>query len=83
MALLGFLRLWEVLVHILHCDKCPGRVVSIVDALDPRGFGWEPHCRMEVLECALYDWVLVDVVDRLLCFLLFRVIIEQLNFLQH
>ena len=52
--LLGFPRFWEVLVQTLHCDKWTGKVVSIVDALDPRGFGWENCCRMEVSDCAIY-----------------------------
>ena len=53
-ALLGFLRFWEVLVQVLHCDKWTGQVVSVVDALDPSGFGWQHCCRMEVSDCALY-----------------------------
>ena len=47
-ALLGFLRFWEVLVQVLHCEQWTGQVFSVVDALDTHAFGWQHCCRMEV-----------------------------------
>ena len=38
---------------------------------------------MEVLDCVLYNWELVDVVDCFRCFWSCRVLFEQLNVLQH
>ena len=83
MTLLVFLRFWEVLIHILHYDKWPGKVVYVADDLDTRGFGWEDRCCMEVSDCELYAWELVDVVDCFLCCRSCRVFIEQINVLQH
>ena len=62
-TLLGFFRFWEVLVEHFHCYQWPGQVVPVADTLDPRGFGWEPCRCMDILDCALYTWVLVDIVD--------------------
>ena len=54
-TLLGFLRFWEVRIQNFHCDQWPGQVFSVADALDPRGFGWEPLFRMEVSDSVIYD----------------------------
>ena len=55
-ALLVFFILWKLLVYIIHRYRWPGQLVPIADALDPRGFVWEPRCRMEVSDYALYTW---------------------------
>ena len=66
-----------------YCDQWPGQVVHVAYAIVPCGFGWEPCCRMEVLNCALYTWYLVDVVDCFRCWRSSLVVVGQINVLQH
>ena len=75
-ALLGLLGFWEVPVHIVYGDKCPGEVVTVPNAIEPRCFGGKPCGRMEISDCTRQTWEIIHVVDSIPCLL---VAIESLD----
>ena len=62
---MGLLGLWEMPVHIVYGEQCPGEVVTIPDALDSCCFGGKSRGRTEVSDCGRQAWELVNVVDSL------------------
>ena len=64
-TLLGLLGFLEVLVHIVYGEQWIGDVVTVTDALETRLFRGKSCGRMEVSDCALQDWELINVVDSL------------------
>ena len=67
LALLGLFVFWEVPVHIVYGEQCPGEVVTVPGALESRCFGGKSCVRMEVSECACQYWEIIHVVDNLPC----------------
>ena len=64
-SLLGHLGFWEVPVHIVYGEQCPGEVVTVPDALESCCFGGKLCDRMEVSDCVCHAWELIHVVDSL------------------
>ena len=52
-------------MHVCDGDEGPGEVVSISNAFEPSGFGWETRSGVEIPDCALYAGELVDVLNGL------------------
>jgi len=62
-ALLGLLRLREILIHILDVDERPSEVVSCADASEPGSFGGKTCCAVKVSYCLLNARELIYIVD--------------------
>ena len=62
-ALLGLLRLWEILIHILDVDERPSEVVSCADASEPGGFGGKSCCAVKILYRFLNAREIIHIVD--------------------
>ena len=62
-ALLGLLRLREILIHILDVDERPSEVVSCADASEPGSFGGKTCCAVKVSHCLLNARELIYIVD--------------------
>ena len=52
-------------MQVCDCDEGPGEVVSIPNAFEPSGFGWESCSNVEIPDCALYAGKFVDVLNGL------------------
>ena len=62
-ALLGLLRLREILIHVLDVDERPGEVVSCADASEPGGFGGKSCCAAKISYRFLNAKELIHIVD--------------------
>ena len=50
---------------IVDCYKGPGKVVAMVDDLEPCGFGGKTSSGVEIPDCAFDSRKLIDVMDSL------------------
>ena len=62
-ALLGLLRLREILINILDIDERPSEVVSCADASEPGGFGGKTCCAVKISYHFLNARELIHIVD--------------------
>ena len=63
MALLGLLRLREILIHILDVDEWPSEVVSCAYASEPGGFVGKTCCAVKILYRFLNARELIHIID--------------------